>query len=141
MSVLPEVEVSASGSAWVSDLALHDVSLELAEGLSSGSGCESGLPKRKCLKSPSITVGSSSSLPPSSVMSAKCRVRPSRTASVRFGSSDVTISIPSASSLVAGLTCVRLHLCKQFRMCTHTVSFRPGFGSSLRTHRLGPHHP
>ena len=74
-------------------------------------------------------------------MSAKCRVRPSRTASVRFGRIDVTVSIPSASSLVAGLTWVRLQFCKQFRMCTHTVSFRPGFGSSLRTHTPGPHHP
>ena len=26
-------------------------------------------------------------------------------------------------------------------MCTHTVSFRPGFGSSLRTHTPGPHLP
>ena len=75
----------------------------------------------------------------SSVMSAKCRVRPSRTASVRLGSVDATVSIPSASLLVAGLICVRLHLCKQFRMCTQTVSFRPGFGSSLRTHTPGPH--
>ena len=74
-------------------------------------------------------------------MSAKCRVRPSRTASVRLGNSAVTVSIPSASSLVAGLTWVRLHFCRQFRMCTHTVSFRPGFGSSLRTHTPGPHHP
>ena len=46
-------------------------------------------------------------------MSAKCRVRPSRTASVRLGKSGVTISIPYVSSLVAGLTCVGLHLCKQ----------------------------
>ena len=36
---------------------------------------------------------------------------------------------------------MQLHLCKQFRMCTHTVSFRRGFGSSLRTHTRGPHHP
>ena len=43
-------------------------------------------------------------------MSAKCRVRPSRTASVRFGNSGVTVSIPSASSLVAGLNCVRFAL-------------------------------
>ena len=48
---------------------------------------------------------------------------------------------PSAISLVAGLTCVRLHLCKQLRMCTHTVSFRPGVGSSLKTHTPGPQHP
>ena len=93
------------------------------------------------MTSPSTTMGSSSSGSPSSVMSAKCRVRPSRTASVKFGSSEVTISIPSASSLVAGLTWVRLHLCKQFRMCTQTVSFRPGFGSSLGTHTPAPHHP
>ena len=142
MSVPTEVEASASGSAWVSDLELCDGALELAGALStSGSGCESGIPKRTSMTSPSTTIGSSSTGAPSSVMSAMCRVRPSRTASVRFGSSDVTVSIPSASSLVAGLTCVRLHLCKQFRMCTHTVSFRPGFGSSLRTHTLGPHHP
>ena len=101
------------------------------------SGCESGLP----MTSLSTTVGSSSSGSPSSVMSAKCHVRPSRTASVRLGNNEVTVSIPSASSLVAGLTCVRWHLCKQFRMCTHTVSFRPGFGSSLKTHTPGPHHP
>ena len=75
--------------------------------LSSSSGCNSGLPKRTSMTSPSITVGASSSRSHSSVMSAKCRVRPSRTASVRLGNSDVTVSIPSASSLVAGLTCVR----------------------------------
>ena len=84
MSVPAEVEASASGSAWVSDLALRD---------SSDSGCESGLPKRTSMTSPSTIIGSSSSGSPSSVMSAKCRVRPSRTASVRFGNSDVTISI------------------------------------------------
>ena len=33
---------------------------------------------------------------------------------------------------------VRLYLFKQFRMCTHTVSLRPGIGSSLRTHTPGP---
>ena len=128
MSVPAEDETSDSGSAWVSDLSLCDGALEFAGALSSGSGCESGLPKQTSMTSPSTTMGSSSSASPSSVMSAKCRVRPSRTASVRFGSSDVTISIPPASSLVAGLTCVRLHFCKQFRMCTKTVSFRPGFG-------------
>ena len=136
MSVPSEVETWASGSACVSDLALRDVASELAGALSSSSGCESGVPKRTSLTSPSTTVGSSSS----SVMSAKCRVRPSRTASVSLGNSDVALSIPSASSLVAGLTCVRLHLCKQFRMCTQTVSFRPGFGSSLTTHTPRPHH-
>ena len=135
MSVPAEVEASASGSAWVSDLELCDGALGLAGALSSGSGCESGLPKRTSITSPSTTTGSTSSRHPSSVMSAKCRVRPSRTASVKCGSSDVTVSIPSASSLVAGLAYVRLHL------CTHTVSFRPGFGSSLRTHTPGPHHP
>ena len=61
MSVLAEVETSASGSAWVSDLALRDVASELAGALSSGSGCESGLPKRTSMTSPSTTVGSSSS--------------------------------------------------------------------------------
>ena len=60
---------------------------------------------RTSMTSPSTTMGSSSSGSPSSVMSAKCRVRPSRTASVRFGSSDVTVSIPSASSLFAGHLC------------------------------------
>ena len=45
------------------------------------------------MTSPSTTMGSSSSGSPS-VMSAKCRVRPLRTASGRIGSSDVTISIP-----------------------------------------------
>ena len=45
------------------------------------------------MTSPSITIGSSSSGSPSSVMSVKCRVRPSRTAFVRFGNSDVTVSI------------------------------------------------
>ena len=89
MSVPAEVETSASGSAWISDLALRDEVLELAGALSSGSCCESGLPKRTSMTSPSTTVGSSSSGPPSSVMSAKCRVRPSRTASVRLGTSDV----------------------------------------------------
>ena len=133
MSVSAEVETSASGSAWISDLVLCDGALELAGASSSGSGCESGLPRRTSMTSPSTTMGSSSAGSPSSVVSAKCRVRPSRTASVRFGSTDVTVSIPSTSSLIAGLTCVRLHLRKQFRMCTHTVSFRPGFGSSLRT--------
>ena len=105
ISVPAEVEASASGSAWVSDLELCDGALELAGALRSGSGCESGLPKRTSITSPSTTIGSSSSGSPSSVMSAKCRVRPSRTASVRFGSSDVTVSIPSASSLS------RPHLC------------------------------
>ena len=98
-------DVLASGSAWVSDLSLCDGTLEFAGALSSGSGCESRLPRRTSMTSPSTTIGSSSSGSPSSVMSAKCRVRPSRTASVRSGSSDVTVSIPSASSLVAGLTC------------------------------------
>ena len=79
---------------WVSDLALRDEELELAGALSSSSRCESGLPKRTSMTSPSTTIGSSSSGSPSSVMSAKCRVRPSRTASVRFGSDDVTVSIP-----------------------------------------------
>ena len=106
MSVPAEVETSASGSAWVSDLELCDGALELAGALSSGSGCESGLPKRTSTTSPSTTIGSSSSGSPSSVMSAKCRVRPSRTASVRFDHSDVTVSVPSTSSLVAGP-----HLC------------------------------
>ena len=138
MSVPAEVEASASGSAWVSDLVVCDGALELAGALSSsGSGCESGLPKRTSMTSPSTIVGSSSSGSPSSVMLAKCRVRPSRTASVRSSSSDVTVSIPSASSLVAGLTCERLHLCKQFRMCTQTVSFRPGSVlRSGRTHQV-----
>ena len=86
------------------------------------------LPKRTSMTSPSTTVSSSSSESPSSVMSSKCRVRPSRTDLLSPGNSDATASIPSASSLVAGPTCVRLHLCKQLRMCTDTVSFRPGFG-------------
>ena len=47
MSVSAEVEASASGSAWVSGLELCDGALEMAGALSSsGSGCESGLPKR-----------------------------------------------------------------------------------------------
>ena len=141
MSVPAEVETSASGSEWASDLELCDGALGLAGAFSSGSGCESGLPKRTSITSPSTTIGSSSSGSPSSVTSAKCRVRPSRTASVKFGSSYVTVSIPSASSFVAGLTWVRLHLWKQFRMCTRTVSFCTGFGSSLNTHTPGPHHP
>ena len=41
-------------------------------------------------------------------MSAKCRMRPSRTASIRLGKSDATVSIPSASSLVAGSTAFEL---------------------------------
>ena len=93
MSVPAEVETSASGSAWVSDLALRDVASELAGALSTGSVCESGLPKRTSMTSPSTTVGSSSSGSHSSVMSEKCR--PSRTASVKLGNSDVTVSIPS----------------------------------------------
>ena len=68
------------------------------------------------MTSPSTTMGSSSSGSPSSVMSTKCRVRPSRTASVRFGSSDATVSIPSASLLVAaspvcGCTCASSFAC------------------------------
>ena len=55
MSVPAEVETSASGSAWVSDLALRDVASELAGALSSGSGCESGPPKRRSMTSPSMT--------------------------------------------------------------------------------------
>ena len=98
------------------------------------------------MTSPSTTVSSSSSGSPLSVMSAKCRVRPSRTVSVRLGNSDVTVSIPSASSLVAGLACVRLHLCKAvshvhpdclvssrlrlFTQDTHTMS-TPSLGSIL----------
>ena len=62
MSVRAEVEASASGSASVSDLALRDVALELAGALSSsGSGCESSLPRRTSMTSPSTTMGSSSS--------------------------------------------------------------------------------
>ena len=79
------------------------------------------------MTSPSTSVSSLSSGSPSSVMSAKCRARPSRTASVRFGSSDVMISIPSASSLITGLTWVRLHLCRKFRTCRST----PSLGSIL----------
>ena len=72
--------------------------------MSSGSGCESGLPKRTSMTSLSKTMGSSSS---GSLLQG-CR---QSVACVfhkllhRFGNSDVTISIPSASLLVADLTC------------------------------------
>ena len=51
-----EVE-AASGSAWVSDLSLCDPALEFAGALNSGSGCESGLPRRTSMTSPSTTMG------------------------------------------------------------------------------------
>ena len=94
MSVLIEVETSAWGSAWVSDLALRDVASGFAGALDSGSACESGLPKRTSITLLSATVSSSSSGSPSSVMSVKCRGRPSRTASVNSGINDVTVSMP-----------------------------------------------
>ena len=58
MSVPVEVEISASVSTWVSDLELRDVASVSAGTLSLGSGCESGLPKRTSMASPSTTVSS-----------------------------------------------------------------------------------
>ena len=134
------LHVHADGSRDLG-LGLRAVASGLADVLISGTSFESGLLKRTSITSLSTTVSSSSSKSPSSVMSLKCRVRPSLTAAVSPGNSDATVSIPSASTLVAGLTCVRLHLCKQFRVRTHTVWFRPGLDSSLKTHTPGPHHP
>ena len=59
MSVPIEVSTSASGSAWVSDLVLRDAVLGVADVLNSGSGFESGLPKRTSMTSPSTTVSRS----------------------------------------------------------------------------------
>ena len=127
---------------WVSDLALPEVESEFEGTLGSDLGCGSGLPTQTSVTSPSTTVSSLFSGSPSPAKSAKCLVHHSRIASVSPDDNDAMASVPCASSsLVAGLTCVRLHLCRQFRVWTHTVSFRPGFGSSRNTHNPGPHHP
>ena len=87
MSVPAEVEASASGFAWVSDRCIELFRFRLRIWPSQANVHDIAFHDHWLIILKISLV----------VMSAKCRVRPSRTASVRFGSSDVTVSIPSAS--------------------------------------------
>ena len=103
MSVPTEVGTSASGSAWVSDLSLCDGALEFAAALSSGSWLRIWSSQANVhdiavhnhwlivLRFPLVRdVGEVS----------RCVLHELHQSG--SGSSDVTVSIPSASSLVAG---------------------------------------
>ena len=132
MSVPTEVEASASGSAWVSYLSLCHGALEFAGALSSGSGCESGLPRRThdvalhnhgfiVLRIPLFSdVGEVSRASFANCFSQRSRFLPL----LRWSRASPVCDCTYASS---------------FALCTQIVSFRPGFGSLLRTHT--PHHP
>ena len=74
-------------------------------------------------------------------MSAQCYSLPRRTSSERSCIQFLTISGPWASSLVADLTCVRLHVWRQFRTRTQIVSFLPRTRSPLSTQTASPHQP
>ena len=95
---------------------------------------ESGGARVEHLTLSSRPISSSSSGFPSSVMSAQCCSLPRRTSSECSCILFLTISNPSASSLVAGVTCVR-HVWRQFLPCTQIVSL----ARSLQAHTsLGP---
>ena len=74
-------------------------------------------------------------------MSAQCYSLPRRTSSERFCIQFLTISGPSASSLVADFICVRLHVWRQFLTRTQIVSFLPRTRSPLSTQTASPHQP
>ena len=78
---------------------------------------------------------------PCALMSAQCCSLPRRTSSECSCILFLTISDPSASSLVANLTCVRLHVWIQFLTRTQIVSFLPGTCSPLSTQTASPHQP
>ena len=74
-------------------------------------------------------------------MSTWCCSLPRSTSSKRCGIQFLTFSNPSASSVVAIFTCIRLHVRRQLLTCTEIVAFLPGTPSPLSTQPASPHQP